>query len=115
MGAEHTPAYGVVDLQNCEDEPIHIPGAIQPHGVLLAVDPGTLEVAIASANCEAMTGVSLAEAVGSPLSAFSGVGAAAEVHRRAAHQPLREPLIVRIPSSGTGTLRGEEDDVDHLA
>lgn len=25
-----------VDLTNCDREPIHIPGAIQPHGVLLA-------------------------------------------------------------------------------
>ena len=109
--ARHTPAYGAVDLQNCEDEPIHIPGAIQPHGVLLAVDPGTLEVAIASANCEAMTGVSLAEAVGSPLSAFIGDDAAAEVHRRAADQTFREPLIVRLPASVTGTLGGEEVDI----
>lgn len=30
-----------VDLSNCEREPIHIPGAVQPHGVLFAVDrPG---------------------------------------------------------------------------
>ena len=27
-----------VDLTNCEREPIHIPGAIQPHGLLLALD-----------------------------------------------------------------------------
>ena len=27
-----------VDLTNCDREPIHIPGSIQPHGALLAVD-----------------------------------------------------------------------------
>ena len=27
-----------VDLTNCDREPIHIPGSIQPHGFLLAVD-----------------------------------------------------------------------------
>ena len=26
-----------VDLTNCDREPIHIPGAIQPHGILLVV------------------------------------------------------------------------------
>jgi len=109
--AGHTPAYGAVDLQNCEDEPIHIPGAIQPHGVLLAVDPGTLEVAIASANCEPMTGVPLEGAVGSPLSAFLGDGVVEEVRRRAAEQTFREPLIVRLPTSVTGTLGGEEVDI----
>ena len=30
-----------VDLTNCDREPIHLPGAIQPHGVLLALrEPG---------------------------------------------------------------------------
>lgn len=27
-----------VTLANCEDEPIHIPGAVQPHGALIALD-----------------------------------------------------------------------------
>ena len=27
-----------VDLDNCAQEPIHVPGSIQPRGVLLAVD-----------------------------------------------------------------------------
>lgn len=30
-----------VRLDQCDREPIHVPGAIQPHGVLLVVDPGT--------------------------------------------------------------------------
>ena len=29
-----------VDLDNCEDEPIRIPGAVQPHGVLIGVGQG---------------------------------------------------------------------------
>jgi hypothetical protein len=29
-----------VDLTNCDREPIHVPGAVQPHGVLLALDEG---------------------------------------------------------------------------
>jgi light-regulated signal transduction histidine kinase (bacteriophytochrome) len=32
------------DLTACDREPIHIPGSIQPHGVLLVVDPTTDEV-----------------------------------------------------------------------
>ncbi|MCC6919096.1 MAG: hypothetical protein IT548_07815, partial [Alphaproteobacteria bacterium] len=27
-----------VDLTNCDREPIHIPGSIQPHGSLIACD-----------------------------------------------------------------------------
>jgi light-regulated signal transduction histidine kinase (bacteriophytochrome) len=29
------------DLANCDQEPIHIPGAIQPHGILLVLEPTT--------------------------------------------------------------------------
>ena len=29
---------GAVDLANCDREPIHLPGTIQPHGILLAFD-----------------------------------------------------------------------------
>jgi light-regulated signal transduction histidine kinase (bacteriophytochrome) len=114
--ARHTPAYGVVDLATCEDEPIHIPGAIQPHGVLLAVDPGSLEVVVASANCEEQTGVPLAQAVGSPLSAFVGEEAAGLVRRRAEEQTFREPLILRLPASLPGGLGGTEVDISlHLS
>ena len=44
-----------VDLTNCDREPIHIPGSIQPHGALLAFMPdGAL--AVRSANATAMLG-----------------------------------------------------------
>ena len=33
------------DLTICDREPIHIPGAIQPHGVLLVLDPDIVQVA----------------------------------------------------------------------
>ncbi|PPK98175.1 diguanylate cyclase (GGDEF)-like protein [Kineococcus xinjiangensis] len=38
-------------LDECAREPIHVPGAVQPHGVLLAADPVTHEVLQVSANC----------------------------------------------------------------
>jgi chemotaxis family two-component system sensor kinase Cph1 len=40
----------MVNLQNCEDEPIHIPGSIQPHGFLLAVDKTTSLIRFCSGN-----------------------------------------------------------------
>ncbi|MDO9369721.1 MAG: HWE histidine kinase domain-containing protein [Sphingopyxis sp.] len=40
-----------VDLTNCDREPIHIPGSIQPHGCLLACDVGASTVLRHSANC----------------------------------------------------------------
>jgi light-regulated signal transduction histidine kinase (bacteriophytochrome) len=38
------PGFGEATVANCDREPIHIPGSIQPHGVLLVVDPRSLEV-----------------------------------------------------------------------
>lgn len=43
-----------VDLSNCDREPIHIPGSIQPHGCLLACDPGITVVRRYSANAMGM-------------------------------------------------------------
>lgn len=40
-------------VQDCADEPIRIPGSVQPHGVLLAADAGTLAVVIASDSARA--------------------------------------------------------------
>lgn len=52
-------------LANCADEPIHIPGSIQPHGVLFAFDPALTLVAW-SANCAPLLAV--APALGLPAS-----------------------------------------------
>ncbi|RYG67448.1 hypothetical protein EON80_13560, partial [bacterium] len=37
-----------VDVTNCDREPIHIPGFIQPHGLLLALQEPNLEILQAS-------------------------------------------------------------------
>ncbi|UFH48357.1 ATP-binding protein [Pseudomonas sp. KNUC1026] len=53
MSAPNEPT---VTLANCEDEPIHLPGAIQPHGALLALD-GNGTVLSRSGNFETLTGL----------------------------------------------------------
>lgn len=55
---------GDLDLTACEQEPIHVPGSIQPHGVLLALREPALTVAQASANA--------VETFGRPLDAVLG-------------------------------------------
>ncbi len=59
----------MVTLQNCDSEPIHIPGAIQPSGALLAMDV-TGRLAYASANAEAALGLRLAMDEALDLSGF---------------------------------------------
>ncbi|MFB0834698.1 bifunctional diguanylate cyclase/phosphodiesterase [Arthrobacter halodurans] len=43
-------------LEECAREPIHTPGAIQPHGALLVIDPSSMEILQASANTGALLG-----------------------------------------------------------
>lgn len=46
-----------VDLTNCDREPIHIPGYIQPHGCLIACDNAMRMVLRHSENCRELLGV----------------------------------------------------------
>jgi chemotaxis family two-component system sensor kinase Cph1 len=63
------------EVRACDIEPIHIPGSIQPHGVLVALDPGTRAIIQVSANCADYFGHAPAEVLGRPLSALVGAGA----------------------------------------
>ena len=56
MSQPNTPFRAPVDLSNCDREPIHIPGSIQPHGVLLVLRPEDLQIMQISANCERWLG-----------------------------------------------------------
>ncbi len=53
-----------VDVTNCDREPIHIPGAILPHGAMLVLDAGTLEVLQAAGDTSRLLGVPLEELLG---------------------------------------------------
>lgn len=59
-------------LTECDQEPIHIPGAVQPHGALLAVDPASWRVTHASANIGGFLGADGAAAPGRPLAELFG-------------------------------------------
>ncbi len=56
----------------CDHEPIHRPGAIQPHGALLAAPADTLIVSHASANLESILRRSAASTLGRPLAEVIG-------------------------------------------
>src|SRR4051812_203496 len=55
-----------VDLTNCDREPIHVPGAVQPHGVLLVLTEA-MAVTQCSANAGRLLGVEAAELLGRPV------------------------------------------------
>ena len=57
-------AVASVDVTNCDREPIHIPGAILPHGAMLVLDADTLEVLQAAGDTSRLLGVPLADLLG---------------------------------------------------
>lgn len=66
------PAGTPVDLENCEREPIHIPGSVQPHGVLLTVADPSGPVLQVSDNCAMVFGTGPDELLGSTLDQLFG-------------------------------------------
>ena len=59
-----------VDLTNCDREPIHIPGAILPHGAMLVLECDTLRVLQAAGNTAGLLGRPLAELLDRPVDAL---------------------------------------------
>ena len=66
----------LVNLQNCEQEPIHIPGSIQPHGALLGLKTESWHIDFASGNCHQYFGFNHRELLGRPFQQVFGEEAA---------------------------------------
>ncbi|MEE3066454.1 MAG: SpoIIE family protein phosphatase [Actinomycetota bacterium] len=84
-----------IDLDNCAREPIHVPGSIQPRGVLAVVREPAFEVRQVSANVAELLGRPVDAVLGRHLSALIGHQQAARVEQVAAsygslrqHNPL---------------------------
>ena len=60
--------FGEADLTTCDREPIHIPGSIQPHGMLLVVDRKALTVEQMAGDARSLLGVAPEHTIGQPLS-----------------------------------------------
>ena len=65
-------AIETADLTNCDKELIHIPGSIQPHGVLLAVDLNTLKVVQLAGDTARLLGLAPRKVLGHGLEALIG-------------------------------------------
>jgi len=59
-----------VDLDACDKEPIHLIGAVQPHGAVLAVDAHTRRIEYASLSVETILGTPARRCLGRGLSQF---------------------------------------------
>ena len=73
-------AAGEPDLTDCDREPIHIPGAIQPHGLLIAFTDDLRTVA-ASENLPDFAGLRSSEFLERPVAELLDADTASHLHR----------------------------------
>lgn len=110
----HRPAADVaVDLSTCDREPIHIPGAVQPHGVLIAVDPMSRRILQVSENSGALLGREAAELLHGYADALLGAETYADLIRTttdAAHEGDAVPVEITA-----GGERRAFDGIAHAA
>jgi chemotaxis family two-component system sensor kinase Cph1 len=93
----------LVDLDNCAQEPIRIPGSIQPRGILLAVREIDFTVIQTSANLTELIDAPATTALGKPLADVLGPVVAANIRRATeAFGDLgeRNPLDVKLEVDG---------------
>ena len=96
--------FGEADLSTCDREPIHIPGSIQPHGVLLVIDRQTLHVEQVAGDPGVLLAIADKQLTGMPLSAVLDAEAehfvAAQLAAATENVP---PVMHRNVMSRTGT------------
>lgn len=95
LGAHQEPP----DLSVCAREPIHVPGAIQAHGVLIATAPDSKTISHVSANVENALGLAASAVLGQALDAVFGrdAYAAIEATLTGEHQTVSNLLSLLLP------------------
>ncbi|AUX42499.1 histidine kinase [Sorangium cellulosum] len=90
-----------VDLTNCDREPIHIPGSVQPHGALFVLQEPELVVTQVSANVGQFFGMGPEEVLGAPLGKVLGEVAGEHVRQALDRGHLEESNPLALAVSGS--------------
>ncbi len=89
-----------LDRDTCAREPIHIPGAIQPHGLLLAVREPGLVCTQASDNASALLGRPATELLGQTLGVSLGEAFGAQIASALAGGDPRDASPLPVEAGG---------------
>jgi two-component system, chemotaxis family, sensor kinase Cph1 len=89
-----------IDLTNCDREPIHIPGSIQSHGVLLVMTEPDLVVIQVSENVTDHIGVRTEDVLTRPLSALIERSSVEAVRAALSGERSERANAIRIVASG---------------
>ncbi|PPC92008.1 MAG: hypothetical protein CTY36_13885, partial [Methylocystis sp.] len=103
-----------MDLSACDKEPIHLSGAIQPHGVLLALDPDQMTVVQVAGDTMGLLGAPPDALLGQSLEARLGSVAATKLCRL-----IDEAIVIPRPllvfETSIGVSRMVLDGVVHIS
>lgn len=92
--ADRAPAFGTADLTNCDREQIHLPGSVQPHGALLALEPVGFVVMQAGGDTSGLLGVAPEALLGQPIERWITPAQAEELRQILAAPPATgRPLL----------------------
>ena len=92
-------------------EPIHAPGCIQSHGVLLALRPRNLTITQVSENCAAWVGWNPDALLGRSVAALIGRGATARLRTLLEREPVELNPLYAFTIDGGGLREGAALDV----
>lgn len=108
MNSELSLAELPIDLSTCEEEPIHTPGAIQPHGILIVLAEPGLEILQISRNTELLLGYAPDRLLGQPLSRLLSASQMALLNEALSqdHLPVTNPLKFGMGTPTGVTLDG---------
>ena len=90
----------MVDLTDCDREPIHIPGTIQPYGVLLVLAEPALTVAQVSENVGDHLPLGVEDVLGQPLSTMIDPASVDEVREALREERWHEMNPLHISAHG---------------
>ena len=94
----------IVNLTNCEQEPIHIPGSIQPHGFLLGLNEQSFIIEYSSGNIAEYTDISHASVLGNTFEAAFGEQAATALSNYIANDDMGSSALLRLALAGKDFL-----------
>jgi light-regulated signal transduction histidine kinase (bacteriophytochrome)/CheY-like chemotaxis protein len=91
------PLSADVDLTSCDREPIHIPGAILPHGAMLVLDPDSLEILQSAGDCAGLVGATAQELLGRCADTLFRADQVERLRSLAAAMDLKKPRHLLDP------------------
>lgn len=86
-----------VNLTNCDREPIHIPGAILPHGAMLVLECNTLRVLQAAGDTSGLLGQSIDDLLDRPVDSLFSIQQINRLHALCKEEDLVKPRHLLDP------------------